>query len=46
MATGELIGRFAVANVPDEVIVQLGPRLLLLNELLGSGTWQIGDGKA
>lgn len=27
--------RFAVANVDDEVVVQLGPRLRRMNELMG-----------
>lgn len=27
--------RFAVANVEDEVVLQLGPRLKQMNELMG-----------
>lgn len=30
-----LMGRFAVANVEDEVVIKLGPRLRQMNELMG-----------
>ena len=30
-----LMGRFAVANVEDEVVLKLGPRLRKMNDLMG-----------